>query len=161
LKYIYILLNSQLLDYYFNIYFNEYEVKPAHLSKLPIKQISLSEQQPFIEKAETMLQKNAEMQTIKNNFIKLLQSRYSEININTKLSNWNKLTFKDFSKELEKQKIKLSISEQAELMQYVEQEHTKANTIQQTITQTDKEIDNMVYKLYELTDEEINVVESH
>ena len=101
------------------------------------------------------------MQTIKNNFIKLLQSRYSEININTKLSNWNKLTFKDFSKELEKQKIKLSISEQAELMQYVEQEHTKANTIQQTITQTDKEIDNMVYKLYELTDEEINVVESH
>ncbi|MBP6049868.1 MAG: N-6 DNA methylase, partial [Chitinophagales bacterium] len=79
LKYIYILLNSQLLDYYFNIYFNEYEVKPAHLSKLPIKQISLSEQQPFIEKAETMLQKNAEMQTIKNNFIKLLQSRYSEI----------------------------------------------------------------------------------
>ena len=54
-----------------------------------------------------MLQKNAEMQTIKNNFIKLLQSRYSEININTKLSNWNKLTFKDFSKELEKQKIKL------------------------------------------------------
>jgi hypothetical protein len=45
-------------------------------------------------------------------------------------------------------------------MQYFETEQTKANTIQQTITQTDKEIDTMVYKLYELTDEEIKIVES-
>jgi hypothetical protein len=46
-------------------------------------------------------------------------------------------------------------------MQYFEQEQTKANTIQQTITQTDKEIDAMVYKLYELTDEEIEIVENN
>lgn len=46
-------------------------------------------------------------------------------------------------------------------MQYFETEQTKANTIQQTITQTDKEIDTMVYKLYELTDEEIKIVENH
>lgn len=46
-------------------------------------------------------------------------------------------------------------------MQYFEQEQTKANTIQQIITQTDKEIDAMVYKLYELTDEEIKIVENN
>lgn len=167
-KFILLQLNNRIQTFYYDYLFGSTKIgggyidlKGTQIAKFIIPKISLSEQQPFIEKAETMLQKNAEMQTIKNNFIKLLQSRYSEININTKLSNWNKLTFKDFSKELEKQKIKLSISEQAELMQYVEQEHTKANTIQQTITQTDKEIDNMVYKLYELTDEEINVVESH
>ncbi|HNL57668.1 MAG TPA: hypothetical protein PKK35_08460, partial [Chitinophagales bacterium] len=75
------------------------------------------------------------------------------------LSNWNELSFKDFCKELEKQKIKLTISEKAELMQYFEAEQTKANNIQQIIIQTDKEIDQMVYKLYELTDEEIKIIE--
>ena len=91
----------------------------------------------------------------------MLQSQYSGININTKLSNWNELSFKDFCKELEKQKIKLTISEKAELMQYFETEQTKANSIQQIITQTDKEIDAMVYKLYELSDEEIAIVENN
>jgi type I restriction-modification system DNA methylase subunit len=166
LKYALSVLNSKLINYYYQLINPEKgealaEVKAFHLENLPIKQISLSDQQPFIEKAETMLQKNKELQTIKTNLVKLLQSRYSSININTKLSNWNELNFKDFCKELEKQKIKLSISEQAELMQYFEAEQTKANIIQQTITQTDKEIDQMVYKLYELTDEEIKIVENN
>jgi hypothetical protein len=46
-------------------------------------------------------------------------------------------------------------------MQYFETEQTKANSIQQIITQTDKEIDTMVYKLYELTEEEINIIENN
>jgi adenine-specific DNA-methyltransferase len=37
LKYVHALLNSQLLDFYFNTVFNEYEVKPIHLGQLPIK----------------------------------------------------------------------------------------------------------------------------
>ena len=158
------LLNSKLINYYYDIKFKSVKtlfpkIPIQNLKLLPIKQIPISAQQPFIEKADIMLTKNKELQTIKNNFIKLLQSRYSTININTKLSKWNELSFKDFCKELEKQKIKLSISEQAELMQYFEQEQTKANNIQQTISQTDAAIDAMVYKLYELNEEEIAIVE--
>ena len=165
LKYLIAILNSQLVKFWLKekgkLQGELFQIDINPLVSIPIKQISLSLQQPFIEKAETMLQKNKELQTIKSNFSKLLQTRYSSININTKIGNWNELTFKDFCKELEKQKIKLSISEQAELMQYFEQERTKANLIQQTITQTDKEIDTMVYKLYELTNEEIAIVESN
>ena len=164
LKYICLLLNSKLINYYYDIKFKSVKtlfpkIPIQNLKLLPIKQISLSLQQPYIEKAETMLQKNKELQTVKTNVVKLLQSQYSGININTKLSNWNELSFKDFCKELEKQKIKLTISEKAELMQYFEAEQTKANNIQQIIIQTDKEIDQMVYKLYELTDEEIKIIE--
>lgn len=166
LKYLLCLINSKLLRFLYDQNINESgklfaQVKIIYVNPLPIKQILISDQQPFIEKAETMLQKNKELQTIKSNVVKLLQSQYSGIHINTKLSNWNELTFKDFIKEVEKQKIKLSISEKAELMQYFEGEQTKANTIQQTITQTDKEIDTMVYKLYELTDEEIAIIENN
>jgi type II restriction/modification system DNA methylase subunit YeeA len=44
-------------------------------------------------------------------------------------------------------------------MQYFETEKSKANTIQQLIDKTDKEIDEMVYQLYGLTEEERKVVE--
>ncbi len=163
-KFILTLLNSSLINWCYNNQFtNEslltVNISKEYLSRIPIK--VPTDQQPFVEKAETMLQKNKELQTIKTNVVKLLQSRYAGINITTKLGNWNELSFKDFCKELEKQKIKLSIAEQAELMQYFEQEQTKANTLQQTITQTDKEIDQMVYKLYELTEEEIKIVETN
>lgn len=166
LKYLMSLLNSKLFDFIYKAKCPQVgkifaEVKPSIIKSLPIPKASNINQQPFIEKADTMLQKNKELQNIKSNVIKLLQSQYSTININTKLNNWNELSFKDFSKELEKQKIKLTISEKAELMQYFEQEQTKANNIQQIITQTDKEIDTMVYKLYELTDEEIKIVENN
>jgi hypothetical protein len=44
-------------------------------------------------------------------------------------------------------------------MQYFESEKAKANAIQQLIDETDKEIDEMAYQLYGLTEEERKVVE--
>ena len=56
LKYVHSLLNSQLLDYFFNVYFNEYEVKPLHLSQLPIKKIEEKAQQPFVALVDQILE---------------------------------------------------------------------------------------------------------
>ena len=44
-------------------------------------------------------------------------------------------------------------------MTYFEAEKAKANQLQQLINATDKEIDKMVYALYELTEDEIKIVE--
>jgi hypothetical protein len=74
-------------------------------------------------------------------------------------TDWPTLSIADFLKELSNQKIKLSLPEQSEWMQYFEQEKAKANALQQTIAQNYKEIDAMVYALYELTDEEIKIAE--
>ncbi len=106
-----------------------------------------------------MLLQNKELQTVKTKFIKLLLSKFSDIKINNKLEDWTNIDFKTFTKELEKQKIKLSLSEQSDWIDYFEKEKAKANAIQQIIATTDKEIDAMVYKLYELTEEEIKIVE--
>ena len=62
-------------------------------------------------------------------------------------------------KELKKQKVKLNLSEESEWMQYFNEQKQKANELQTQITQTDREIDRMVYDLYGLTDEEIKIVE--
>ncbi len=58
--------------------------------------------------------------------------------------------------ELTKAKVKLSLGEEAEWMAYFNEQKTKAQASQSDITRLDREIDALVY---ELTEEEISVVE--
>jgi len=45
-------------------------------------------------------------------------------------------------------------------MQYFNEQKQKASDLKSKINQTDKEIDQLVYALYELTEDEIKIVES-
>ncbi|HET7117645.1 MAG TPA: DNA methyltransferase, partial [Hanamia sp.] len=135
------------------------EVKPQYFEQIPIPELNINNQQPFIEKADTMLLKNQELQQLSEQFTQLLQVKIATVNINRKLENWYTLTGNEFLKEISKQKIKLPLAEQQEWLQFFEEQKTKANTIQQVITQTDAAIDQMVYALYDLSEEEIKIVE--
>ncbi|MFP4547905.1 MAG: Eco57I restriction-modification methylase domain-containing protein [Fidelibacterota bacterium] len=55
---------------------------------------------------------------------------------------------------------KLSLQQQDEWADYFTSYKKEINDLQQKITTTDKEIDNMVYNLYGLTEEEIKIVEA-
>lgn len=134
------------------------KIKLGEFNELPIKIISL-DQQPFIEKADIMLSKNKDLHQLSTQFIQLLQAKISTININRKIENWYTLTGNEFLKELTKQKTKLSLAEQQEWLQYFEDQKAKANAIRYVLTQTDAAIDQMVYALYGLSEEEIKMVE--
>ena len=159
LKYIYVLLNSELLDFYFNKYFNEYEVKPVHLSKLPIKIISPEAQQPFILKADLMLSLNKDLQEVSGKFQRNMQREFGLLSLTGKLQSWHDLSYADFLRELAKSKVSLTLSQKAEWEDYFATEQQKAQNLKQQITATDSEIDRMVYELYGLTEEEIGIVE--
>lgn len=66
-----------------------------------------------------------------------------------------------FIKELKKTKIEPTLSEEAEWEDYFLQEQAKALEIQAKINTTDKEIGQMVYELYGLSEEEIEIVEKN
>jgi hypothetical protein len=86
--------------------------------------------------------------------------RKFEINdLPKKLQDWYLLSYSDFIKELAKKKIKLSLSDEAEWEEYFNAEAKKALSLKSKIDATDKEIDQLVYKLYDLTEEEIAIVE--
>ena len=55
--------------------------------------------------------------------------------------------------------MQLSLSEEAEWMQYFNEQKQKAQKLKSEIDRTDKKIDQMVYDLYGLTEEEIRIVE--
>ena len=68
------------------------------------------------------------------------------------------LDFKAFNSELAKQKIKLSLVQKDELEDYFTDYKTECTALKNEIENTDKEIDRMVYALYNLNDEEIQTI---
>ena len=135
------------------------EVKPQYFEQIPIPHIPLSDQQPFIDKADLMLSLNKELLQVVQRFQRTIQRKFEIEELPGKLKNWYLITYADFIKELEKKKFKLSLTQEAEWESYFVQEVEQALDIKARIDSTDKEIDVMVYQLYELTKEEIRIVE--
>ena len=167
LKYIISILNSCIMSYYFmkNTAKSVRKLFPKiilnDLRKFPIKKITLLEQQPFIDKTDQILALNIALQLILGKFARTLQREFEQLDkLSKKLKNWNELSYAEFLKELKKKKIELSLSQKAEWEDYFLAEQKKALEIQNEIASTDKEIDAMVYELYGLTDEDIEIVEN-
>ncbi len=111
------------------------------------------------KKADLMLSLNKELQEASLKFQRSIQRKFNLEDLPGKLQNWYLLSYKEFIAELGKKKVKLSLSEEAEWEDYFLQEAKKVLEIKVAIETTDKEIDQMVFQLYGLTDEEIKIVE--
>ena len=168
-KYLYILsvLNSKLFSF-IQINFNTslqrddfpaFSLNDFKNFNIPILQIC--NQLPFVEKADLMLELNKNLQETKQNF-------HNELNLEKltkKLQNFEELEFDDFIKEYAKAK-KLKFTDKLEERNFknnwkalFENDKKEVLELQSQITKTDKEIDKMVYKLKDLTDDEIKIVE--
>lgn len=134
---------------------NGYQLIWKYFGEIPIAKPSIE----LSEKAEKMLSLNKDLQEVSDKFKRTLHRKFELEKLSKKLEDWYHLSFGEFIKELKKKKIKLSLSEEAEWEDYFLEEQAKALSIQSEIDATDKEIDQMVYQLYGLTEEEIEVVE--
>ncbi len=164
-SYLLAILNSELIKkYWLSMYSDGKQLFPKikgyQLKALPIKDISKEAQQPFTEKADLMLSLNKELQTKSEKFIKRIKANLEVEKITNKLNNFYNFDFKTFVLELKKQKIALNFKQQDEWEDYFDSYKTEINDLQTQINQTDNEIDKMVYELYELTKEEIEIVEN-
>ena len=163
-KFILTLLNSTLINWlYNNLFTNEsnltVNISKEYLSKIPI--LIPKNQNYFIENAETMLQLIEKLNLTQLNLLNLLESKFELEKPNKKLQNWQDLKFKDFLLELQSVNVKLTLSEEAEWLQYFSEQKQIAQTLKAEIDKTDREIDRMVYELYGLTEEEIGIVEGN
>ena len=133
---------------------------PDDFRKLPIPEISKENQRPFIKKADQILSLNKKLQSKSEKFIKRVEANLEIKKLTTKLQSFYSFDFKTFISELKKQKIKLRFKEQDEWEEYFDSYKKEINNLQHQINQTDTKIDKMVYDLYELTAEEIEIVEN-
>ena len=164
LKYVLCLLNSSLLGKAYEAIAQERgklfaEVKKVYLEKLPIKLLSLAEQHPFIEKAGIMLTRNKELYELSFKLQALMKSELGLEKLSRKLGHWYTLEFGEFTEEIKKKKVVLSLSQKAEWMEYFNKQKAIAAKLRTDIDATDREIDQMVYALYGLAPGEIEIVE--
>jgi hypothetical protein len=131
-----------------------------NLKSTSIKKVDLKKQEafiPLVNQLEDLIENFFDVQSA---FLQHFVSIFPIDKPNNKLQNWPALEFKGFLAELKKKKVKFSLEEEAEWMQYFNKKKTEANALQAEIDRIDKEIDQMVYELYGLTEEEIRIVEN-
>jgi type I restriction-modification system DNA methylase subunit len=140
-----------------------FRFKTAYLEPFPLPKLeNIEQQEPFIQKADLMLELNKKLQKTKQNF-------YDELKLEkltNKLQKFEELEFDDFIKEYTKSK-KIKFADKLEERNFknawialFENDKKEVLEIQNQINITDKEIDQMVYKLYDLTQDEIKIVEN-
>ena len=161
-EYVLCYLNSKLYNYLFECFFDGLRMSGGYLlysspnlKNTYIKQIPLEAQQPFIALADKMLTLNETLQKSSNRFINRIKENLQISKITAALEKFYELEFKDFVKELAKQKVKLSLKQQDEWEEYFTEYKNQLQELQTQISATDKQINTLVYKLYDLTDEEI------
>ena len=137
------------------------KMRTNQLARLPIPQQIISSKETiylFSSLADTMLTLNSQLQEKRNQFLRRLSENLEGVNITTALQLFDTMDFKGFVAELKKQKIKLTLSQQDEWEEYFNQRVAECQTLAAQIKATDNEIDNKVFDLYGLTEEEIKIV---
>ena len=108
--------------------------------------------------ADNMLSMTEQLQEKRSKFLRRLTENIEGVNATTSLQTFDQLDFKAFVAELKKQKIKLTLVQQDEWEEYFNQYKSACNDISNQISATDNEIDQRVFDLYGLSEEEREIV---
>lgn len=163
LKYILCLLNSSTLNFRYKSIGKQtgsgvFEYVPNAVEKLPIPIAPKESQKQLADFADEMIRLNAEISSLSNGFFTILRANNYEIaKIPTALNEFYNLDFKEF---LKLTKLKIDMREQTSLLKFFDEYKTKFKTLNEQIVKTESKINQAVYKLYELNDDEIKMIEN-
>lgn len=166
LKYILAILNSRPATYFYRCLHDIKgkvfaKISLDDLSSFPIPDIEESNKdiaKKIINYADTMLYLNQQLQDKRSRFLRLLSNNFEDVKITTALQQFDQLDFKGFMAELRKQKIRIPVKEQEEWEDSFNERVAECNELSAKIKATDEEIDNRVFDLYGLTEDERRIV---
>lgn len=166
LKYILAIFNSKPATYFYRCL---HDIKGKVFAKISLDDLSqfpiptISEINIEVVKemrtlADTMLSMNSQLQEKRSRFQRRLCDNLDGVKITNALQTFDRLTFAELLKELKKQKIQLSLKDQDKWEGYFNDCKSECQELSAQIAATDKEIDNRVFDLYGLTEEERQIV---
>lgn len=166
------------------------ELRKVYMENIKIPFINNEKEVFFNLLSDNMYLFHTDKNLLDFKFSNYIKSKFSLQKLSKKLQNWHELDFVDFIKELNKAiKAKnraaakaavidlgdpsgqmettpyqvipeLTKKDEFEWMELFEEKKKEVQELQSQINQTEKEIDQMVYELYGLSDEEIAIVEN-
>ena len=173
-RYLQCVLNSKLFHYVKKFLFPAFgdsenggrvRLDANKMSSLPIKEVSNDLKLVFQGLAEEISALSRDYDDLSLKFKRYFSSQYSFDKVSGKLTNWYLLDFPEFITELNKaikaaKGTPLTKKDEFEWMELFEENKKQALELKSQIDQTDAAIDRMVYVLYDLTEEEIQIVEN-
>ncbi|HIP33523.1 MAG TPA: restriction endonuclease subunit M [Bacteroidia bacterium] len=167
-KFLLSIVNSNLLNwYFFNFQSEGLHFYPDDAKQFPIIKLKdNNSQKTLIEISERMLTKSSSFNKTSNQFIKYLKSQFEIDKPSKKLQNWYELDFGSFIVELNKaikkvSGIKLTKKDEMEWLELFEEKKEETQKLELELNKIDNEINRIVYKLYDLTPNEIEVIENN
>ena len=164
LEAIWALINSNLINWYaykfiFGKAIRTMQFDNPTTSKIPIKENILNDE-TLKKKAIELNDNYNKLNNEKIMFIKWLKRTFNLEKTSQKIDEYQKLTFEEFLKELQKKKINTKSRENQELL---DKEFNKSINLivplQKQIICLEKSINQIIYKHYSLSDEEISIIE--
>ncbi|MBD3338067.1 MAG: N-6 DNA methylase [Candidatus Lokiarchaeota archaeon] len=155
------ILNSRLISYYYNLFMGESNTNLTKeaFEQIPIPKLISSKHESLSKQVKAILNNNKRKQDLLNKFLSNLKINFKLKKITNKIITFYKADYKEFIYELKKQNIKINPQLQDEWYDYYYEYQKKLTEIETIITDSDRLIDQMVYELYGLTQDEIDIVE--
>ncbi len=166
LKYVNLLLNSKLIYFSLKSFYMgggiNGELKTNNLERLPIPQIPADKMSEFENLANELLNLNENLKTTKNAFLTELKLD----KLSKTLENFELLEFDEFIDEFTKA-LKLKFKDKLDERNFKNQwerifmhDKNEVLNLQSEISKLDKNADDLVYKLFDLSDDEIKFIEN-
>jgi hypothetical protein len=164
IKYVLGIINSKLMSFYHTV--NSPKANKGLFPKIlvdDVRGLPIKVDESYFESISGIGQQLIDTANLKNaaknSFIQYIAKIYSPKAITEKLSEFYKLDFKNFIDELKKQKVKLTPKQEMELMPLFQEKTKELAELSQEIDKLDIELDEVVFALYGLTENERAVVE--
>ena len=160
IRFFLVLLNSKYANYLLDSIrgSGNIDVNPEYIRNIPVPNLSSDAQQPFVALADTMLTLYQQLQEKRAKFLRRLSDNFEGLKVTTALQQFDQLDFKGLMAELKKQKKHIPVKQQDEWEDYFTERVAECQELSAQIRTTDKEIDNRVFDLYGLTEEERRIV---
>ena len=165
LKYILAVLNSIPIHFVYKTLFSEKQTFPRilleNIKEFAVPYINKEMQKKVVKKVDLILSLKTKLHKEKENFLNTIKEDKHLQKITKTLENFQELDFEGFKIEISKQKARFVLGKETDQWrEYFNTTKQKIIDLQTEINKTDNEINTMVYGLYELTPEEILIIES-
>ncbi|MBU1123605.1 Eco57I restriction-modification methylase domain-containing protein [Patescibacteria group bacterium] len=153
------LLNSKLLNYIYQTIAQEKgkifaEVKKVYLQKIPIKKANAKNKRAIEEVVEKLLVLTTSLQKVCDGFAKIITSEFDTNTSQKKLGKFYRNSFEKFCNSIKK----IPLGQKKELLEFFEDYKNRASNIDKEISESCKELDEMVCNLYGLNEAEKAIV---
>ena len=163
--FVWALLNSDLINWYCYRFIYGKAIRTMRFdnpvtSRIPLPRLEGELVEIIINNAQMLNENYLKLRKNRSKFFSRLNSHFEGIQINKKLNNFEDIDFQKFLKILSKQGFKLSLKKEDEWEDYFNHHKNKCLEIIDETKALENEINKLIYDLYDLTADEIEIIEN-